>query len=56
MNQYTKLAGILAAAAMLALTGCGRQEGAENSRRLPGGVRDTDRGTGGSAGGRDGSE
>ncbi len=29
MNQYTKLAGILAAAAMLALTGCGRQEGAE---------------------------
>ncbi len=29
MNKYTKLAGILAAAAMLALTGCGRQEGAE---------------------------
>ncbi len=29
MNQYTKLTGILAAAAMLALTGCGRQEGAE---------------------------
>ncbi len=29
MNQYTKLAGIFAAAAMLALTGCGRQEGAE---------------------------
>lgn len=29
MNKYTKLTGILAAAAMLALTGCGRQEGAE---------------------------
>ena len=29
MNQYTKLTGILAAAAMLALTGYGRQEGAE---------------------------
>ena len=29
MNRYTKLTGVLAIAAMLALAGCGKQEGTE---------------------------